>query len=191
MRQGDFYVGLRPQGYVGQAGQENPIDVVVDWDSQPVPNQEVELMTAEYNFTSVQQLNPESRSTRPMMITPGKISWIPRPFLPPPLPPLLTAKLWPISLRPKPEITKSTLVPLIVMGRGALGHLPVGEWADYVNWGQEDNNRVTLVTDQRQYSMGDTASVLVPHPFSGTVTALVTLERVIFSSISWSAQNQQ
>ena len=48
--------------------------------------------------------------------------------------------------------------------------------AEYVNWGVQNNDRITLVTDKRSYQPGDVAEVLVTAPFSGS-TALVTMER--------------
>ncbi len=48
--------------------------------------------------------------------------------------------------------------------------------AEYVNWGVQNNDRITLVTDKRSYKPGDVAEILVTAPFSGS-TALVTLER--------------
>ncbi len=48
--------------------------------------------------------------------------------------------------------------------------------AEYVNWGVQNNDRITLVTDKRSYKPGDVAEVLVTAPFSGS-TALVTMER--------------
>ena len=46
----------------------------------------------------------------------------------------------------------------------------------YVDWGLANNDRVRLVADRRQYSLGQTAHILVQAPFAG-MHALVTLER--------------
>ena len=48
---------------------------------------------------------------------------------------------------------------------------------DHVSWRQENNDRLTLVADKREYAVGDTASILVPHPYQGPVQALITVER--------------
>ena len=35
---------------------------------------------------------------------------------------------------------------------------------DYVAWRQENNDRVTLVADRKNYRPGDTAEILIPRP---------------------------
>lgn len=47
----------------------------------------------------------------------------------------------------------------------------------WVNWGQENHDRITLVADKKSYSPGDTARILVPSPYQGSVKALLTIER--------------
>jgi uncharacterized protein YfaS (alpha-2-macroglobulin family) len=49
--------------------------------------------------------------------------------------------------------------------------------SEYVSWRQENNDRIQLVADKRSYAPGETASILIPSPFQGNVTALVTVER--------------
>jgi uncharacterized protein YfaS (alpha-2-macroglobulin family) len=56
VHKGLVYVGLRPEQYVGQVGQASQVNVlVVDWDSQPVAGQEVQVVLAEHNWYSVQK----------------------------------------------------------------------------------------------------------------------------------------
>ena len=38
---------------------------------------------------------------------------------------------------------------------------------NYINWRQENNDRIDLVADQKQYKVGDTATILIPHPYQG------------------------
>ncbi|NLX42078.1 MAG: hypothetical protein GXY79_01210, partial [Chloroflexi bacterium] len=47
----------------------------------------------------------------------------------------------------------------------------------YVNWGRGNNLHMDLVSDKKLYEVGDTASILVPSPFEGPVSALLTIER--------------
>ncbi|HFB52368.1 MAG TPA: alpha-2-macroglobulin, partial [Anaerolineae bacterium] len=49
--------------------------------------------------------------------------------------------------------------------------------SEYINWRQENNDRLELVADKKEYRVGDVATILIPHPYSGTVRALVTQER--------------
>ncbi|MEP7357165.1 MAG: alpha-2-macroglobulin family protein, partial [Anaerolineales bacterium] len=48
---------------------------------------------------------------------------------------------------------------------------------DFISWRQDNNDRVNLVTDRKSYRPGDTAEILIPSPFQGEATALVTVER--------------
>ncbi len=179
VHKGDFYVGLRPEQYVGQVGVDNPTEVlVVDWDSKPVPNQEVEVVVAEHNFYSVQQFDPASDPNNPndvyawenivdnvavftTTVTTDADGKAVANFVPDKAG---NYKIYARAIDPQSQEVRSATF-IWVSG------------AEYVNWGQENNDRIDLITDQKRYNVGDTASILVPHPFSGTVTALVTLER--------------
>ncbi|MEK7784947.1 MAG: alpha-2-macroglobulin family protein, partial [Chloroflexota bacterium] len=48
---------------------------------------------------------------------------------------------------------------------------------EFISWRQENNNRISLVPDRKSYKPGDTASILIPSPFQGETTALITVER--------------
>ena len=179
VHKGDVYVGLRPEQYVGRIGEPNQIElIVVDWDSQPAPNQEVEVVVAEHNWYSIQQLDPEASRLSPD----DRFYW--RNLV-------------------EDRAIYTTTVTTDDQGQAAISFTPdeggnykiyartvdragheifasAYTWIsgyEYVNWGQEDHDRIELVADQDVYRTGDTATILVPHPYSGTVTALVTLER--------------
>ncbi|MHB1357829.1 MAG: alpha-2-macroglobulin family protein, partial [Anaerolineae bacterium] len=47
----------------------------------------------------------------------------------------------------------------------------------YVNWGQQNNNRIDLVADKKGYQVGEVARILVPSPFQIPCKALLTIER--------------
>ena len=49
--------------------------------------------------------------------------------------------------------------------------------SEFVHWRRESNNRIELIADQDEYTVGDVAEILVPSPYTGTVQALVTVER--------------
>lgn len=46
-----------------------------------------------------------------------------------------------------------------------------------VAWPRDNNDRFELVADKTLYELGDTARILVPSPFMGETTALVSIER--------------
>lgn len=48
---------------------------------------------------------------------------------------------------------------------------------EWVNWGQQNHDRIELVADKKSYRPGETAHILVPSPYQGKVKALLTLER--------------
>ncbi|MBC7316134.1 MAG: alpha-2-macroglobulin, partial [Chloroflexi bacterium] len=60
--------------------------------------------------------------------------------------------------------------------RSAL-YLWVSSSAEYINWGQENHDRITLVADKKSYRPGETAKIMVPSPYQGRVNALLTIER--------------
>lgn len=48
---------------------------------------------------------------------------------------------------------------------------------DYAAWAIRNNDRIDLVADKKLYRVGETARVLVPSPWQGPTTALITVER--------------
>jgi len=49
--------------------------------------------------------------------------------------------------------------------------------ADYVPWRQENNDRIQLVADKKEYAVGDTAQLLAASPYQTPVKALLSVER--------------
>ncbi len=45
------------------------------------------------------------------------------------------------------------------------------------SWRRESTSRIDLITDRDLYQIGDVAEILIPSPYSGTVQALITIER--------------
>ena len=168
---GRFYIGLRAERYVGEAGQPLTLTVrTVDWEGRPLGEiplswtayrrewfsvmQETEqgpLWTWTYSDTAV-----VSGTLRTDAQGSGRIALVP------PEPGTYVVKAEGQDAEGH-RIRSAEFV--WVSGRGA------------VAWRQENNDRLELVADRREYAPGDTATVLVPSPFTGTVTALITLER--------------
>ncbi len=48
---------------------------------------------------------------------------------------------------------------------------------EFAMWTQQPNDSIELIADRDDYQVGDTASVLVPSPYRGPTTALLTIER--------------
>jgi len=172
VHKGLVYVGLRPEQYVGVTGKESPINVlVVDWESQPVASQTVQVVFAEHNWYSVKRQYDngefywdsvvEDVPVFTTTVTTNKEGLVQAKFMPD------KGGIYKIFAtatdRKGHEVQSSTFM-------WVSGH-------EYVNWRQENNDRLDLVADQREYKVGDTATILVPHPYNGAVKALVTLER--------------
>jgi len=172
VHKGLYYIGLRPERYVGQVGEESGVDLItVDWASDPSPEQEVIVIFAEHNWYSVRKQAEDDRyywesvvEDVPVFTTTvttdadgkGEVSFIPE----------------------KGGIYKVTAGGLDEEGNRIRSSTYI--WVSgqrYVNWRQENNDRVELVADQRQYQVGDTANILIPHPYQGPVRALITVER--------------
>ncbi|MFA6458507.1 MAG: Ig-like domain-containing protein [Patescibacteria group bacterium] len=64
-------------------------------------------------------------------------------------------------------------------GRAAKASTSIYAWSDtYVNWPHENNDRIDVIADKPEYAVGDTAKLLVKSPYQGAnVKALITVER--------------
>nr|MBC8253009.1 Ig-like domain-containing protein [Ardenticatenia bacterium] len=172
VHKGLYYIGLRPERYVGQAGKENSVNVItVDWDSQPAPNRELTVVLAEHNWYSVRKQADDGQyywestvEDVPVYTTTvetdsdgeASVSFVPETGG--------TYKVMASGLDEKEHKIRSSAYMWISGYR-------------FINWRQENDDRIDLVADQRQYQVGDTATILIPHPYQGPVKALITLER--------------
>lgn len=168
-----YYVGVRPDEYVAVAEDETSASlIVVDWNSQPIKNQNVEVQIVERRWSSVQEEDEF-----------GRTEWV-----------------WNVEEIPvgTPQTVKTNnegrATAKFTVPRGGIFQIvatvtdPQGReqsgsgmlWvsgAEYVAWRQDNNNRIDLVTDQTTYKPGDTAEILIASPFQGQVQALITIER--------------
>ena len=172
VHQSEVYAGIRSVGYVGQEGEEQPFEVVVlGWDSQPVADQSVNVRFVERRWFSVQTQDKQGQlkwetSVREIPITQatavtdenGKaaVSFIP----------------------PAGGVYKA-----IVTVRDSKGHNHQSSaymWVsseEYIAWRQTNDRAFNLIVDQKSYSPGDTAEILIAQPFEQDVYALVSYER--------------
>ncbi len=174
VHQGLVYVGLQPEEYVGQAGQENTVNVLaVDWDSNPVKGQEVEYDVVERRWSSVQEEDELGRTVwtweveeTPVEDASGTVTTdedgLAHVMFTPP-----TGGVYKVYAHATDaagnEITSSAF--MWVSGSG------------FINWRQENSNRIQLITDKDEYAVGDTAEILIASPWQGTAYAMITVER--------------
>ena len=56
VHRGLYYIGLRPERYVGQVDEENSVNLItVDWYSDPSPDRELSIVFSEHNWYSVRK----------------------------------------------------------------------------------------------------------------------------------------
>jgi len=172
VHQSEFYSGVRALSYVGRQGEATPFEVVVlDWDSNPVPNQAVSVKFVERRWYSVQTQDKQ-----------GTLSWE------------TSVKEIPVSTANavtdvNGKVTVSFIPPsggvykAIVTVRDTKGHTQSASaytWVSsdsYIAWRQSNDRTFNLIMDKDTYSPGDTAEILIAQPFTHDVYALVTYER--------------
>ena len=174
VHQGEVYVGVRPDRYVGLAGQENTIHLIaVDWDSEGVAGQEINVQVVERRWSNVQEEDEYGRTVwtweveeiplegGEQTVTTDADGLADFTFTPP------AAGAYKVYATTRDsrgnEIRSSTFV--WVSGR------------EYVSWRQQNSNRIDLITDRDSYEVGDTAEILIASPWQGEATALITVER--------------
>ncbi len=175
---GGFYIGLRPDGYVVQAGQtQNVAIITLDPQGQPVANRALKLSLYKRTWNSVRQQGAD-----------GQLYW--------------TSSFSDTLIESKDATTdaqgrgSTSFTPkdggeyrIGAEGRDdpstgsgqAAGHTIKSSAYSWVYggdvfWGVNDTNRVDLIADKRSYKPGDTASILVTAPYAG-MSALMTIER--------------
>ncbi len=172
VHRGEVYIGARPADYVGTAGRDTGLEfIAVDWDSQPIAGQDIDIEIVERRWSSVQEEDPGGRTVwvwdvEEIPVTTaevttgddGKASYV---FIPP------AGGIYKITASSRDsagnEISSATTL-----------WVSSGE---YITWRQENSNRIDLIADAQSYDIGDTAQILITSPFQGEVEALITVER--------------
>ncbi|HLV36550.1 MAG TPA: MG2 domain-containing protein, partial [Spirillospora sp.] len=172
VHKGLVYIGARPADYVGFAGQESDVQIIaVDWDSQPIANQAINVEVVERRWHSVQEEDEAGRTiwtweVEEIPVTSGSVTTDARgqatySFTPP------AGGIYKIKISTRDEAGNAVIAA-------------TSQWVSsqqYVAWRQQNSNRIDLIADQGDYEIGDTAQILITSPFQGTVEALVTVER--------------
>ncbi|MGQ9767475.1 MAG: Ig-like domain-containing protein [Anaerolineae bacterium] len=172
VHKGQFYIGLSPREYVGTVGQPSQVDVItVDPRSQGVPGVAVTTVVNRMEWKSVREKAED-----------GRFYWVTRPVKTPLITETLTTDAQGAALlRWTPDTAGEYKIE--ASARDQLGHIirsATYVWVsgrEFVPWRQENNDRIKLVADKNEYKVGDTAEILVPSPYRGRVSALLTVER--------------
>ncbi len=172
VHQGDFYLGVGPQEFVGQAGEESAFNIItVDWDGNPSPNRQVDVTYYEHDWlcaqeddefgNSIWQCNAKDTEIAKDTVTTDAQGQAVSSFAPP------DGGTYKVLVTSKDSGGREVR---------AASYIWVSS-TEFVSWRQDNNNRIELVADRQNYKPGDTATILIPSPFQGEAKALVTVER--------------
>ncbi len=168
-----IYGGIRSEQYVGEAGEEQSFEIaVVDWDSNPVPNQPARVDIVERRWYSVQEQDDKGNLRWVTSVKEIPVASFPR---------VVTGEDGKAKVAftpPNGGVFKATVTVRDAKGNKhqASTYLWVSS-SEYVSWRQTNDRSFTLVADKDTYSPGETAEILVAQPFEGQVYALLTYER--------------
>ncbi len=172
VHKGAVYVGVAPEQYVSTAGAEAAINVIaVDWDSDPVPNTEIEVEIVRREWFSVQEEDADGRTVwrydyEEVAIVEGTVTTD------------ADGRAVYTFTAPEGGVYKVNAITRDAAGNEVIASAYI--WvagSNYVAWRQQNSNRIDLITDRTEYEIGDTAEVLITSPFQGEVEALISVER--------------
>jgi uncharacterized protein YfaS (alpha-2-macroglobulin family) len=173
VHQGLVYVGLIPELYVGTAGEQQTINLlVVDWESEPVARQEVEVTVVERRWNNVREEDEFGRQVwtwsveeipvgEPETVRTNAEGQATFHFTPP------KGGVYKIRAVTRDEAGNQVSASTFMWVSGG----------EFISWRQANNSRIDLVADKDKYEPGDTAEILIASPFQGQAKALVTIER--------------
>ena len=167
------YVGARAENYISRAGEDSAINIIaVDWDSEAVANQTINVQAVERRWSSEQKQDLETGRTR---------------------------RIWHLEEMPvASDIVKTAAdgkarfeftpedggsYKVIITSEDSLGNevrAATYAWvsgSSYVSWRQDGDARVALIPERETYQVGEKAKVLITSPFQGVTEALITIER--------------
>lgn len=162
----EYYIGVRPDTWLGQAGNEITFDVLtVAWDGAAAPN--LDLKAIFQNVTWVRQdsddpymppeMIPQYTTISSADFRTGADGMARLAFIPP------QAGTYQLEIRG--DDGARTQVLLWVGGEGQ------------AVWPNMPNQRLRVSADKDSYQPGDTAQIFIPNPLGAGAQALVTVER--------------
>lgn len=170
----DLYVGVAPADYVSLVGKPAGLDLIaVQPDSQPAPGVPLTVTVAKAEWFSVQEQDES-----------GRFFWTSKVKETPVFTTTVTSDAnGQATVNWTPSAGGQYLARVAATDdKGRTRRAAAFVWIsgspnEYVTWRRENNDRLELVMDKESYKPGETARVLIPSPFQGEVTALLTVER--------------
>ncbi|HEU5102123.1 MAG TPA: MG2 domain-containing protein, partial [Roseiflexaceae bacterium] len=169
---GQLYIGLAPRAYVGQAGEQQQIDLVTaNTQGERLPNQALDVEVFKYSWENrfIQDANGggrwESREqqtsvAKQTLTTDAKAEAVAG-FTP------AEGGSYRVVARARDAGGREVRSSLFVWVAGP----------GYISWRRENNDRISLIADKTSYKPGETADILIPSPFTTPHWALITVER--------------
>ena len=167
----DRYAGIKPAEYVASSGKETKLDLVaLDLDAKPIPNASISVKVYDRKWvtTKVQTTGGARRYQSDPVDT-----------LLATIPATTDAKgLAQVGYTPKATGTLRVTAE-ISDAKGRTNRSATYIWvsgAEAASWRVTNDDSFALIADKDSYEVGDTAKLLVPAPYPGTI-GLLTVER--------------
>ncbi|MDX1616307.1 MAG: Ig-like domain-containing protein, partial [Candidatus Promineifilaceae bacterium] len=168
----ESYVGVRTADYITTSGNETAVELItIDWDANPVPNAEVEVVFYQRDWDPVRDTQFGVYYTR-WEATDTEVARLS----------VTTDDDGQGEAVFVPDSGGSYIAVATVtdaLGNEQTSSTPFWVMNDtFTGWRSDPREkRMDLVTDQRTYRPGDVAQILVQSPFEGPVQAWLTVER--------------
>jgi uncharacterized protein YfaS (alpha-2-macroglobulin family) len=167
---GAFYIGLRPEGYVAEVGQDQWVALItLDPQDQPVGGRALEVGIYQREWYSVREQGADGRLYWTSNYTDTLVE----------TKTATSDAQGRASISFTPQAAGSYRIG--AEGRDAAGRVIKASaftWAygGAAFWGITDSNRIDLIADKDSYEPGDTANILITAPYDD-MNALMTIER--------------
>ncbi len=157
-----LYFGVATDRYVYQPGESVTADVIaVDWQGQPLPNASAEIVFSRREWFNAVEEGPNGAFYTSVFSDT----------------PIFTATVT-TDLSGKATVSFDPPAGGEYVARIAnASTMFFVSSMRYVPWRVENNDRIELKLDKSAYEVGEVARVLVPAPFEGPLSALLTVER--------------
>jgi uncharacterized protein YfaS (alpha-2-macroglobulin family) len=173
VHRGLVYVGVSPENYVGAAGIASNVNLTaVDWNSQAVAGQAIDVEVFERNWSSVQTLDRVSgqitydSEVEEVSVAQGSAT--------------TDANGRATFSYTPPRAGSYRIRATTTDSEGNIVTSSELQWVsgnEYVAWEATNNNSIALIADQSSYDVGDTARLLIASPYQGSAEALISVER--------------
>ncbi len=168
----EVYVGVGSESYINRSGEQVDMNLIaVDWDSEPVEEQFIDVTLERWQWVTVQEVDGNGDTVFNEEIQTDMLDEVA----------VVTEADGTASYSFTPE--QGGVYKVIATTRDDNGNVMTASrivWVSgsgYVGWRVNNDNTLDIITDAEDYAVGDTARILVTSPFQGETEALITVER--------------